>query len=955
MKKWDLILSVTDTNNYGLIKLRQNNTNSESIRVQLTRKGTTYDLTALKVFFVTHFNGKDNLKVPIQKAATIIDAKEGIFEFVFDQDCMQRPGRQEAYFEIFDFDKYLDTTQNFTYEIVSSSRQVKADFTPYIETWAAVEDMLDEGTAKVLNDKTEKLELQKASKFEVANELSKKVDSDVIIPVTQDLQRQIDNTQAGFIGEFNSERELIQKYPSGTKGFAKVNEITGTSIKSFSYSYRNGSWLKGSPWNSPDIPKNSISNEKLKERSVTREKTSYLTSVPKNKQDNLFDLSSFDYHQKGYYNHLGVIDESSDYKASPFLKVKSGEKYYFWHKSVKAKIAINLFNSFGQQIYFEAADSIYIKDDCLMTVAVPVEYADVFLITKSPIVPLGAGKFKYLDEHLKINEDNLSVRDTLNNIVKSLASNDLIALDKNLKKYSNDYHDTREIGGFNLTSISIPFELKDEQLKTIVFDCIQTSISGVLNIGISINKNVDNSVYYDNTIMIKQNSLKLDKATYNNLAIDLDTESLESGLYQLCVTFIPDSKVEFPLKFGMISDPSEKDSSIFYHAGFSMFWIGNPENVADKRWSKLSNSYHNDVRFMPKISWYEQSPILPKFKRESEDLNTNMPTYSNFEIPIVQNDEIHVYYDGLINAKNPSNYYYELENMHSFKDQFAKFRDRKAVFNFEKGNPISNNYQLAIKDDFDNKLGEFNLDVKLHQVKNPSTLKNVLIIGDSLTAGTKGTSGQTSMSFNKKLQDNNVTNVSLIGTLVAQDGTSKHEGRGGWTTSNYLDPSKEGNPFAFDGSISFKKYCEKNNFSGIDYCFVHLNWNSYTYQTNQIMAQNMEKLISKITNDYPQAHIFIVGLTNYSKNLVNEWGSSTKLQAWNLDQEYEKVASKNENWHVCHMMPFIDIDFGNQIIQIKTNQSSSETEKSMGDFVHMGDSEYKQIADVYYRYLMSAL
>ncbi|MGL4645493.1 MAG: BppU family phage baseplate upper protein, partial [Vagococcus fluvialis] len=246
--KWELTLSTTEKNNIGLIKPRKNNENSEVMKVKLIKNSKPYDLTALKVFFVTHFSGRNNLKVPVQKEATVINAEEGIFEFTLDEDCMQKVGRQEAYFEIYDYDKFLDATQSFTYEIISSSRQMKADFTPYITTWEEAEKMLDEGTAKVLNDKTEKLELQKANvvdvneqlrkqRQETDNKLEKKTDNETFVAITADMQRQIKNTQSGMVGEYNSESELRAAYPNGAKGYAVVwHTESGTKV-GYSYTY----------------------------------------------------------------------------------------------------------------------------------------------------------------------------------------------------------------------------------------------------------------------------------------------------------------------------------------------------------------------------------------------------------------------------------------------------------------------------------------------------------------------------------------------------------------------------------------------------------------------------------------------------------------------------------------------------------------------------------------------
>lgn len=210
--KWDVTLSVTETNNIGEIKPRQNNENSEVIRVALTRNGLAYDLTALKVYFVTHFNAQDNLKNPIQKEAKVIDAKNGIFEFVFDNDCMQKAGKQEAYFEVYDYDKFLDASQRFIYNIQSSSRKVIGDFTPYIETWEEAEKMLDEGTAKVLNDKTEKLELNKAPLKETEQRFEQ---FDQIKADKQYIESKLEATMSLNPKVIKNLAELRNNYPNG--------------------------------------------------------------------------------------------------------------------------------------------------------------------------------------------------------------------------------------------------------------------------------------------------------------------------------------------------------------------------------------------------------------------------------------------------------------------------------------------------------------------------------------------------------------------------------------------------------------------------------------------------------------------------------------------------------------------------------------------------------------------
>ncbi len=319
-EKWLATLSTTEPyNNIGLIKLRRNNENSEVMRVRLTKNSKLYDLTALKVFFVTHFSGKDGLKVPIQKEAKVIDTKEGIVEFIFDQDCMQKVGRQEAYFEIYDYDKFLDTTQNFTYEIIRSSRQMKADFTPYIETWEEAEKMLDEGTAFNLNRRVENLGLIKANIKDV-NQQNEKVLLEVSKKANQDyVDAQLSAIVSGTPKEtFTTLKELENKYPSGAKGVFLVTE------NGYWYYWNDISkkWTDGGVYQGLEVGFDTITGRNVVANSLTAKDTNFLTE-----SSNLFNKEK---RVKGKYIGLnGVISDSVNYDISNFITVDGKELYFY--------------------------------------------------------------------------------------------------------------------------------------------------------------------------------------------------------------------------------------------------------------------------------------------------------------------------------------------------------------------------------------------------------------------------------------------------------------------------------------------------------------------------------------------------------------------------------------------------------------------------------------------------
>lgn len=138
MSKWSGVLSTTGPyNNIGVKKVRQGNKQSETFTFRIVQNTTAYNLTGLTVYFCTHFEPA----ISVEKPAVVIDAKNGTIEFTMDDDCMQKVGNQEAYFEIYRKDERLDSTQNFTYTIQTSILKQEMDGQSYIQR---LEDLLTE-------------------------------------------------------------------------------------------------------------------------------------------------------------------------------------------------------------------------------------------------------------------------------------------------------------------------------------------------------------------------------------------------------------------------------------------------------------------------------------------------------------------------------------------------------------------------------------------------------------------------------------------------------------------------------------------------------------------------------------------------------------------------------------------------------------------------------------------
>ncbi|WP_375180249.1 BppU family phage baseplate upper protein [Enterococcus rotai] len=168
MAKWAGTLSTTEPYNHlGLLKVRQGNKNSEVFEFKLVQNGIPYDLSGYRVFFCTHFDPY----VSIEKNAEIIDTKKGLIRFTMDDDCMQKVGRQEGYFEIYKEDTFLDATQYFTYTVQTSIIKQLMDGESYIQRLEELLKKLQEAMEKSQEEVEKWLEENRQKIDDLMNEM----------------------------------------------------------------------------------------------------------------------------------------------------------------------------------------------------------------------------------------------------------------------------------------------------------------------------------------------------------------------------------------------------------------------------------------------------------------------------------------------------------------------------------------------------------------------------------------------------------------------------------------------------------------------------------------------------------------------------------------------------------------------------------------------------------------
>ncbi|MET1983662.1 phage baseplate upper protein [Enterococcus faecalis] len=160
MVKWQATLSTTEPYNYvGIINVRQGNKNTETLEVNIVENALPLDLTNCKVFFESVISNK----YPIQRPATVVDARSGIIQYTFDECSMQSLHRQEAYFTIYNGEELIGSTQNFSYFVVNAASKTEGEMGSY---WQSIEDLIADMTAFINENKGDFTDWMNARKEE---------------------------------------------------------------------------------------------------------------------------------------------------------------------------------------------------------------------------------------------------------------------------------------------------------------------------------------------------------------------------------------------------------------------------------------------------------------------------------------------------------------------------------------------------------------------------------------------------------------------------------------------------------------------------------------------------------------------------------------------------------------------------------------------------------------------
>ena len=328
---------------------------------------------------------------------------------------------------------------------------------------------------------------------------------------------------------------------------------------------------------------------------------------------------------------------------------------------------------------------------------------------------------------------------------------------------------------------------------------------------------------------------------------------------------------------------------------------------------------------------------------------------------LVVGDTFQLFYRSVVQAVNPYGYYIKLTG--SAGHQYNRY------YEFAPTKTGTYDLKLEVCDNNGSVYGSDSTKLVVHEkTVSTSTTKNILCVGDSLTAGgvwiKQGSTRYTNAGGKLK----------LLGTLTGSN--VKHEAIIGWQWLNFVKGAS-GTPSPFKSTsastdISFKDYCSKNGYTGIDECYILLTWNGIggrmrEFSFSDDIGKYAKIFIDQLHADYPNCKITLMGIPcpsvnaglgayyeisyaigdNYAQ-FVTAQNYNDFLEAWCKDSNYSSFL------RFVDVKAQFDSEYNMPTTPKKVNTQNTTTEP-IGDGMgmHPTTNGYNQIGDAFYRALMT--
>ena len=239
--------------------------------------------------------------------------------------------------------------------------------------------------------------------------------------------------------------------------------------------------------------------------------------------------------------------------------------------------------------------------------------------------------------------------------------------------------------------------------------------------------------------------------------------------------------------------------------------------------------------------------------------------------------------------------------------------------------------------------------------------RRCLFIGDSTTDA--GVYTQELLN----LQADDVMSINLVGGRGISPNV--HEGRGGWTISQYYTDSNS--PFVFDGTFDFSQYMSTKGYSNIDYVGIHLGINDMFGHTtdasvNLAISNRLGELNAMISSIIAYSDTVKIGLMvtippsfnqdafgkNYGSGQTR-WRYKRNNYLWVKEFMNYFKDREDENIHLVPIHTNLDTQNNMESENVAVNSRNSKVVSRQSNGVHPAPIGYHQMADALWYWLKS--
>lgn len=233
---------------------------------------------------------------------------------------------------------------------------------------------------------------------------------------------------------------------------------------------------------------------------------------------------------------------------------------------------------------------------------------------------------------------------------------------------------------------------------------------------------------------------------------------------------------------------------------------------------------------------------------------------------------------------------------------------------------------------------------------NNGTTKNVLIIGDSLTAA----NSYVNYVYNWFNRDDtgNTMKINLLGSF---NSPASHEGRAGWTVKDYCTSPES--PFLNNGQFDFTYYMNNKGYTNVDIVFINMgtnDWSQYYNSSDSNIIYYWNQVINSIKAFNPNCKIVLwlaplrALMMNYNITDYKFKMGMDELIIANYDNR------EDENIYVMPVYlvldPKYDYPYENKTITEYNTETAPVCTDEYGE-VHPSSSGYHKIADMVIAYI----